>query len=259
MVPEEVRLMGKNWFINKQGLNTVAADGLFYNKAEITLPKSIKGHGGEWMIGDKSELVIVASSGMVFSYTETALNKAKVLSSGSNWLVVRSKDKSVSIITIDSVNGRYFMASSDVIQKGPLRLNLYNVRITGGNWFTDANGTLYVVRADGGLVSKKELGVYLGVNSKGGNFFVDVRGGVQVILDNGFVAYPYLPIVFGDMIKSGSNYAWNTNGDFFIFSETGPSANNAVNGSDEMDTLLRSIIKQPLTQVDLRSVVLEKN
>lgn len=257
VVPDEVRMMGKNWFINKEGLNTVAADGLLYKKSDFVLPRSVKAHGGEWMIGNKSELVVVASSGMVFTYTEPAVNKAKILSAGSNWLVVRSKDKTVRIITIDAVNGRYFIASSDYMQKGPLKLNIFNVRISGGNWFTDSNGTLYVVRADGGIMSKKELGIFLGVNSKGGNFFVDVRGGVQVILENGFVAYPYLPMVFGNMIKSGSNYAWNTNGDFFIFSEKGPSTNNAVDGKDEMDTLLRSIIKQPLTQIDIRSVVLK--
>lgn len=258
VVPDDIKLKGKNWFITKNNeMTVIGGDGLVTKKVGMALPKSIKASGGSWLVGDKSEFVVVNSDGMVYSYVEPLMNKVKVLAAGANWLVIRARDKSVHILTLDSVNGRYFAASAVMMQQGPLALNINNIRIKGNNWFTDANGILFVVRKDGGIQSKREMGIFLGATSRGGNFFIDVRGGVQVVLDNGFVALPYLPMVFGNMIKSGPNYAWNTQGDFFTFAEAaGPNEQNAATDKQALDRLLRGIIKQPMNmQIDMRSVV----
>lgn len=254
--PESIKEQGKNWFKTKDTLSTISATGLVTEKTGLVLPRSIKAHGGTWLIGNRSEFLVVAEDGMVYSYNEPLMRDVKVVSSGANWLVIRAKDKSFHMVTIDTLHGRYYTTSSMAMAQGPLRLNTGMIRHSGGNWFIDSNGVLFVVRNDGGILSKRELGIFVAVTAKGGNFFIDIRNRVQVILDNGYVALPYLPMVFGSLVKTGAQVAWNTRGDFFTFAEAGAASEaNAFSDNAVMDRLLRFIIKQPMNeQVDPRSL-----
>ena len=222
----------------------------------MVLPRSIKATGGSWLIGNRSELVIVASSGAVTVVTEPLMNDVRVLNSGANWLVIRAKDRSIHMVTIDTNNGRHYSISAQALQAGPLALNVNMLRNWGGNWLADSNGILYVVRADGGIMSKRELGIFLAMHSKGGNFFVDIRNRTQVIMDNGYVVLPYLPMTYGTLVKTGSQVAWNTQNDFFTFAEThAPPDADAYSNSAGMERLMRSLIKQPVNvQIDMRSL-----
>lgn len=257
VVPKDIKRQGKTWFIDKEGMTVISANGLVNKKVGLVLPKSIKESGGSWLIGDKAELVIVKSDGIVLSYTEASLTKAKILFTGNNWFVMRAQDKSIKIVTLDLNDGRYYVGEQANMQSR-FRLNLENIRFNGNNWFTDSNGTLYVVRTDGGVMSKKEMGVFLGLNSHGGNFFIDVRGGVNVVLDNGFIILPYLPLTFGNLIKTGATIAWNTQGDSFTFAEAPMAADANFQGNEAALTRVQKFaIKQPLEPIDMHSLIEE--
>jgi hypothetical protein len=247
-------LRGKNFFVTKEGITTISADGLVFKKPEIQLP-SIKEVGDSWMIGSKGEFIVVASDGMVYSYVEPILNRAKVLVRGGNFLVIRTREDVVHMFTLDTKKGSYYSAESAYFAQERIKLNINNIKGNGYNWLTDANGVLFVVTAQGSVLSKKEIGTFFTITNKGGHFFMDVRGGLQVVLDNGLVVLPYLPIDFGTMVKKGSNYAWNTRGDFFTFAETGAADGLSANfGTPASDRLLRSIVKFTIEQPDMRSI-----
>lgn len=251
---DRVKNRGKNWIKTKDEMITITETGLVQHKGDLQLPK-IKEQGGSWMIGDNNTLMIVGRDGTVYTTTAPVLDKAKVVTKGDNFVILRNRDRSSSILTFDLTNGNFYVGPNAVMRDQNPGLNLDYIKDNGGNWFTDVNGRLYVVTANGSVMNKRELGAFFGLSGKGGNFFHDSRGGIDVVLDNGLVVLPYLPLDFGGIVKSGPNYGWNTQGDFFTFAES-VEPQNALAGSnnDVMDRLLRVVIKKTVEQPDPRTV-----
>lgn len=247
--PREVIASGKNWFILDSGeINVVSGKGTL-NKAsfKVTDPRS---SGGHWFTAGRDEIYVTTIDGNVVK-NKQPLARNSIVAKGANWLVVKKNRSEAVLLTMNTAYGSVVVTEGAALNA--LNLNLYNMRATGGNWWIDGRGTLFVVTVYGTVLAKRDQGVFLSLIFTAGNFFISSDGATRAVLDNGSVLMPYLPLTYGSLVHSGDTYAWNMSGEFFTFAETIHPA-YATNLSDPkiLDKVLRGIVQKPIRQPEAR-------
>lgn len=205
-LPYKVSVTGGQFFIEDSRIKTVDASGFFYEK-DLKVEK-VKGHGLNYLITDKNDLITVDANGFVYKLEDDKELK-KVNQFGGNFFLTKTD-----LYTVNDL-GNYFKTNVP-------GLNLEDITVIGGHYFQTKAGTTYTVSRKGFVYSKPDVDAKKVVKA-GGKFFIDETNRLFTISDEGLLTLPVLPfgMNLGTIQKIGSNFLIDSEGRIFVVDSLG--------------------------------------
>lgn len=211
ITPYTISSFGGRFLIEKdRKVKTVDASGVVYDKDEKA-PRKISHLGDNYFISQLGKIFTIDEKGYLFkNKREKAFRK--VLHKGANFVVSSTKKKQT-LYTINQLG--------TVLETNVPDLDLAQIDVVGGQYFTTTDGTLYTVSNEGFVYSKKDIGNFKGLRStKGSNYFF-FNDSLYTISQSGLLTTAGTMRDFGTIKILGTNFFMNFEGSVFTINSSG--------------------------------------